>query len=236
MRILSLDDEPVQADLIRDLLNCEGFDVRSVSTGAQAIHCLEVDAVDLVVLDWTIPDISGLEVLAWIRARIGSKLPVLFVTNRVSEDQLVVALEAGADDYMVKPIRHRELIARVRALLRRAHPFSSTSTSIDVGRYRLDLVTETAFLSGEPIKLTHREFSIAVALFRNFGRVVSRSSLIQSIWGRERDMLSRSLDTHIYRVRSKLYITPENGVRLRAVYNHGYRLEPSGSRDSDNSE
>ncbi len=235
-RILSLDDEPAQADLIRDVLTSEGFDVHSVTTGAQAIRFLEANAVGLVLLDWKIPDISGLEVLAWIRARFGRELPVLFVTNRSGEDQLVVALEAGADDYMVKPVRHRELIARVRALLRRAYPFSSTSTSINAGRYRLDIATETVFLNDEPIKLTHREFSVAVALFRNFGRLVPRDSLIKSIWGRDRDNVSRSLDTHIYRMRTKLHINPGNGVRLRAVYNHGYRLEPSDPSESDNSE
>ncbi|WP_175958566.1 response regulator transcription factor [Burkholderia sp. BCC0405] len=236
MRILSLDDEPVQAELILDVLSSEGFDVRSVATGDQAIRFLEIEVVDLIVLDWKIPGISGLEVLSWIRTRFGRELPVLFVSNQGDEDHLVVALEAGADDYLVKPFRRRELIARVRALLRRAYPFNSTSTSIDVGRYRLDIATETAFLSGEPLKLTHREFSIAVELFRNFGRVVPRSSLIKSVWGHDRDEVSRSLDTHIYRMRSKLHITPESGVRLRALYNHGYRLEPTNSSDLLNDE
>jgi DNA-binding response OmpR family regulator len=231
MRILSLDDEPLQADLIRDTLINEGFEVRSATASAEAIRFLETDIFDLAVLDWNLPDMSGLEVLAWIRARVGKDLPVLFLTNRVREDQLVIALEAGADDYMVKPVRRHELVARVRALLRRAYPFSSTQTSIDVGRYRLDLVAETVFLNGEPIKLTFREFGIAVALFRNFGRVMPRDTLIKSIWGRDTGNLSRTLDTHIYRVRTKLQISPENGVRLRAVYNHGYRLEPTDSSD-----
>ncbi|MCA7893436.1 response regulator transcription factor [Burkholderia cepacia] len=225
MKILAVDDEPAQAAFIRDSLIAEGFDVRGATRGAEAIRLLETDNFNLVVLDWNLPDISGLEVLAWIRARVGRDLPVLFLTNRVREEQLVIALDAGADDYMVKPVRRHELIARVRALLRRAYPVNATPTSINIGRYRLDLVTETAFLSDEPIKLTSREFNVAVALFQNCGRAMPREALIKSIWGRHSDHISRTLDTHIYRVRSKLRIGPENGVRLRAVYNHGYRLE-----------
>jgi len=236
MKILAVDDEPAQAALIHDTLIAEGFDMRSAAKGAEAIRFLETDAVDLVVLDWNLPDISGLEVLAWIRARIGRDLPVLFLTSRVREEQLVVALEAGADDYMVKPIRRHELIARVRALLRRAYPANSTPSSINIGRYRLDLGTETVFLSDEAIKLTSREFNVAVALFQNCGRAMPRESLIKSIWGRHSDHISRTLDTHVYRVRSKLRIRPENGVRLRAVYNHGYRLELIDSSHVDKAE
>ncbi|AOI68162.1 hypothetical protein WI73_20260 [Burkholderia ubonensis] len=225
MKILAVDDEPDQTALVCETLSSEGFDVRRAPRGADAIRLLETDIVDMVVLDWNLPDISGLEVLAWIRARIGRDLPVLFLTNRVHEEQLVVAFDAGADDYMVKPVRRRELIARVRALLRRAHPVNSPPTSINIGRYRLDLTTETVFLSGKPIKLTSREFNVALALFQNCGRAMPRDALIKSIWGRHSDHVSRTLDTHIYRVRSKLRISPENGVLLRAVYNHGYRLE-----------
>lgn len=236
MKILTVDDEPAQAAFICDVLIAERFDVRSATRGAEAIRLLETDTFNLIVLDWNLPDISGLEVLAWIRARVGRDLPVLFLTNRVREEQLVVALDAGADDYMVKPVRRHELIARVRALLRRAYPVNATPTSINIGRYRLDLVTETVFLSDEPIKLTSREFNVAVALFQNCGRAMPREALIKSIWGRHSDHISRTLDTHIYRVRSKLRITPENGVRLRAVYNHGYRLELLDSSHTDDAE
>ncbi|KAF1036134.1 MAG: Sensory transduction protein regX3 [Burkholderia lata] len=233
MRILSLDDEPAQAALIDEILSGEGHQVHVVNDGNQAIRLLETHLVDLVLLDWHVPGISGLDVLGWIRERIGRELPVLFLTNRAREDELVAALNAGADDYMIKPIRRRELIARVNALLRRAYPDTVTPLLIRVGAYHLDVVAQTIHLNGESIKLTPKEFSITALLFRNLGRIMPRDALVKVIWGRDSVNESRSLDTHIYRLRTKLRIAPENGVRLRAIYTHGYRLEPCSTDTTD---
>ncbi|QCP54454.1 response regulator transcription factor [Trinickia violacea] len=234
MEILSLEDDHAQAELIVTSLQAEGHNVWTFSEGRQVIRHLETATVDLLVLDWQVSDISGLDVLGWVRERIGRDLPVLFVTNRSREDEIVTALSAGADDYMIKPVRRRELIARVEALLRRAYPpVNRNETRIAAGAYVVDLLNRIVLRNGEPMDLAPKEFEIAALLFRNLGRTMPREQLVKIIWGRELDKISRSLDTHIYRLRYKLGIGPEHGLRLRAVYTHGYRLERATYDEDD---
>jgi two-component system phosphate regulon response regulator PhoB len=226
MKILSLEDDRAQAEMIATSLRAEGHDVQSVRDGGQAIRHLENTTIDLLVLDWQVPNISGLEVLGWVREHLGRELPVLFVTNRVREDEIVAVLDAGADDYMVKPMRRSELISRVQALLRRAYPSAKRNEAvIKVGPYVVDQHGRTVTLNGQVIDLTPKEFDITALLFRNLGRMMPRELLVKLIWGRDLDISSRSLNTHVYRLRHKLEIGPEHGVRLRAIYTHGYRLE-----------
>jgi DNA-binding response OmpR family regulator len=232
MKILCLEDDPGQRELLLMILVAEGHDVMQCSEGSQVIRYLEKSTADLLVLDWEVPNISGLDVLRWVRERVGSELPVLFLTNRMREDEIVIALDAGADDYITKPVQHHALVARVNALLRRAYPCERAEQSlIEEGNYVIDLHKRTALLSGEVIDLTPREFDITALLFRNLGRVMPREMLIKHIWGRDMGGVSRSLDTHVYRLRKKLKMYPENGVRLRAVYTHGYRLESVNAQD-----
>jgi two-component system phosphate regulon response regulator PhoB len=226
MEILSLEDDRAQAELIVMSLSAEGHNVWSFQEGRQVIRHLETATADLLLLDWQVADISGLEVLGWVRERLGRELPVLFLTNKTREDEVVTALSAGADDYMVKPVRRRELAARVDSLLRRAYPpLKRNETRIEAGAYVVDLCNRSVLRNNIPMELTPKEFEIAALLFRNLGRMMPREQLVKLIWGRELDKISRSLDTHIYRLRHKLGIGPEHGVRLRAIYTHGYRLE-----------
>jgi DNA-binding response OmpR family regulator len=225
-KILSLEDDRTQSEYLESTLRDDGHEVQCFQRGAQAIRYLESTTVDLLLLDWNVPDISGLDVLGWVRQRIGRELPVLFLTNRTHEDELVIALNAGADDYMIKPFRPRELLARIHSLLRRAYPDTAQEDRpLEIGRYRIDLNQRVIFLTDEPLELTLKEFELAVLLFMNMERVMPRETLIARIWGREPHKVSRSLDTHIHRLRIKLHLGPDNGVRLRAVYTHGYRLE-----------
>ncbi|MGV2293293.1 response regulator transcription factor [Trinickia sp. YCB016] len=234
MEILSLEDDRVQAELIVTSLQAEGYNARSFSEGRQVIRHLETATADLLILDWQVSDISGLEVLGWVRERLGRELPVLFLTNKTREDEIVTALSAGADDYMVKPVRRRELAARVEALLRRAYPsVKRNETRIVAGAYVVDLLNRSVLRNDVLMDLTPKEFEIAALLFRNLGRIMPREQLVKIIWGRELDKISRSLDTHIYRLRNKLGIGPEHGVRLRAVYTHGYRLERATDDEDD---
>ncbi|KXU82547.1 two-component system response regulator [Paraburkholderia monticola] len=226
MKILSLEDDHAQSEVIRAVLAAEGHEVQTVREGSEAIRYLENATADLLVLDWQVSDISGLEVLGWVRERIGRKLPVLFLTNRTREDETITALNAGADDYMIKPVRRRELVARVNALLRRAYPpVHRHETLMTVGRYTIDFHARTVSFDDQVMGLTTKEFDVTAVLFRNLGRVMPRDMLVKMIWGRDLDKVSRSLDTHIYRLRNKLRLKPENGLRLRAIYMHGYRLE-----------
>lgn len=226
MKILSLEDDPAHAELIQLILHNDGHDVKSFKEGSQAIRFLETSIVDLLLLDLSIPGISGMEVLGWARERLGKDVPILIVTGHSREDDIVAALDAGADDYMVKPLRARELTSRVNALLRRAYPSERrTTVYLEIGPYVIDMVSRTVALNHQPINLTPKEFEIACLLFRNVGRVVPRQTLIKLIWGRDLDKVSRSLDTHVYRLRSKLHLNHENNMQLRSIYTHGYKLD-----------
>ncbi|RQU83450.1 DNA-binding response regulator [Burkholderia cenocepacia] len=226
MNVLYLEDDPAYVDLITSILEPAGYRMHVVSNGDQAIRHLESSVVDLLILDWRVPGMSGFEVLQWTRERIGGHLPILFLTNRTRDDEIFSAINAGADDYMSKPINRFELQARINALLRRAyHGGGSRHDALNLGCYLIDTKTRTVLLNGAPVKLTPREFDLAVLLFRNPGRIMPRDALIRSLWGRDMAGVSRSLDTHIYRLRMKLALQPSNGVRLSAVYTLGYRLE-----------
>ncbi|MFC0571889.1 response regulator transcription factor [Paraburkholderia solisilvae] len=221
----SLEDDLDQARQIEALLVAAGHEVQTFSEGRKLIRFLETDKVDLLMLDWHVPDISGLEVLNWARTRLGPDLPILFLTSSSLEEEIVHALNAGADDYMVKPWRELELSARITALLRRAYPPVSEQSRIEIGNYVIDLDKRSVTVCGTPVTLTPREFDIAAVLFRNIGQIMPRDLLVKLIWGRDLAKASRSIDTYVYRVRQKLSLGLEHGVRLRTIYTHGYRLE-----------
>ena len=186
---------------------------------------LRRESYDMLVLDWQVPDLSGPEVLRWVRDKLPRTIPVLFITSRSGEDDIVEGLAAGADDYMIKPIRRSELVARVQALLRRAYPIQNTSEQIVFNDYLFETRSGRLTLAGKPIEITQKEFDLALLFFRNLGRPLSRAYILEAVWSRDVDIPSRTMDTHVSRVRSKLQLRPENGYRLAPVYSYGYRLE-----------
>jgi DNA-binding response OmpR family regulator len=225
MRIAILDDDQNLLDLTVATLTDAGHVCHPFSSGKAMLHQLHRESYDLLVLDWQVPDLSGTEILHWVREKLSKSLPVLFMTSRSGEDDIVAGLAAGADDYMIKPIRRAELIARVNALLRRAYPTQTANELITFGGYEFDVRASRTKLNNAPIELTQKEFDLALVLFQNLGRPLSRAYILEAVWSRDIEIPSRTMDTHISRVRSKLDLRPENGYRLAPVYSYGYRLE-----------
>ncbi|RKT13728.1 DNA-binding response OmpR family regulator [Paraburkholderia sp. RAU2J] len=229
MSILLVDDEPARVDAIERVLHSLGKDVIQVSRGENAVKFLECEPIDLVILDWQLSGMKALDVLRRIRSHFGNELPVLFMTSQLLEVDIVHALEAGANDYVLKPFSPAELGTRVSALLLEAQRNAVASHSKTIGAYSLDVAQRRISFEGRAVKLTEKEFDIIAYLFNNVGRIVSRDLLVKLAWGRELDSSSRTVDTHIYRLRRKLLLSPENGVRLTAIYTHGYRLDNIGT-------
>lgn len=219
-----LEDDEDQSQLLGYWLTEAGYLVRHYPSGAEFRRKQGAVSVDLLILDWNLPDESGLTILRSLREG-GSALPVLFLTARSSEADIVAGLREGADDYVSKPATQGELLARVGALLRRTSVQKEAMDEGDVEPYRIDLERRRVEVNGEEVPLTDREFELVLFLFRRRGRVVSRESLLESIWNIRGDVATRTVDTHISRLRKKLGLSGEYGWRLNAVYQHGYRLE-----------
>lgn len=226
MRVAVVEDETHIGQMIGLLLEADGYSCRLYTTGADFIKDIGRESFDLVILDWMLPDSSGDKLLAWLRERVGWVVPVIFVTARDSEEDIVLGLELGADDYIVKPVRRAELMARIHAVMRRSHAADpAASAVIEVPPYQVDAATRTVRVAGQPVELTRMEFELAQFLFRNMDRVLSRGHILESVWGKTAGLNTRTVDTHISRLRTKLGLGAEHGLRLTAIYNHGYRLE-----------
>jgi two-component system, OmpR family, response regulator RegX3 len=238
MRIAVLEDDASQADLIRLWLAGAGHVCHVFGRGRDFMRAMARDSFDLLMFDWELPDVNGDAVLAWVRANIRENVPVLFATARASEQDIVHALKSGADDYLVKPLRKSEFLARIDALERRAKPMPRQSERMHVGQFEIDIDHRMILRNGAPVELTQKDFDLAAFLFRNVGSLVSRGHILESVWGRSPDLNTRTVDTHVSRLRSKLGLVPENGWKLSAVYQHGYRLEavtPTPTATSGNS-
>ena len=226
-RVLVVEDEPDIRELLAFHLERGGYQVTRATTGPEALRQLRAAPPDLVILDLMLPELDGLEVCRRLRADPATAtLPVIMLTAKGDEVDRVVGLELGADDYVVKPFSPKEMLARVRAVLRRARsPLSGAP--LTVGGITLDGATHQATVSERPLTLTPKEFDLLRALLEARGRVLSREFLLDRVWGYARagEIESRTVDVHVRRLRAKL--GPE-GERILTVKNVGYRLDPDG--------
>ena len=225
MRVAIVEDDPSQAELLSHWLRRGGHQSHCFERGATAIHALSQNSFDVLVLDWNLQDIGGVEVLRRIRGSGQASLPILFASARGREEDVVSALREGADDYMIKPVRRLEFIARLEAIARRGRHREQRPEMMKVDVYDIDGRSRTLMRDGRPVDLTTKDFDLSVLFLRNVGQLLSRQQICECVWGGRGVVTSRTLDTHVSRVRSKLGFTPENGWRLVAKYSYGYRLQ-----------
>ena len=226
MRIAYLEDDMAQAELVTHWLQEAGHNCIHLANGRDFMSLLRRDTFDILVLDWEVPDMNGYAVLEEVRAS-GNQTPVLFATQRDDESSIVGALSQGADDYMVKPTKQAELLARITALGRRAGVAEmDEEKALTVGPWVLDRARRQILLDEDPVKLTDKDYELASYLFQNVGKLMSRAHLLEKVWGIMTPIESRTVDVHISRIRRSLHIRPERGYRIKTVYQHGYRLEP----------
>jgi two-component system response regulator RegX3 len=224
-KILVVEDEASFSEALEFLLGKEGFSVVTAETGTEALKKFDQGGIDLVLLDLMIPEVSGTEVCRQIRTK--SRVPIIMLTAKDSEVDKVVGLEIGADDYVTKPYSSRELVARIRAVLRRnsGDAIDSESGLMTVGPVRMDVDRHQVAVNGNPVSLPLKEFELLEFLMRNAGRVLTRMQLIDRVWGSDYVGDTKTLDVHIKRLRAKIETDPANPTLIQTVRGLGYKME-----------
>jgi two-component system, OmpR family, phosphate regulon response regulator PhoB len=228
-RILIVEDEQPLVTLLSYNLESEGYEVTIAMRGDDAITCLDEEIPDLLILDWMLPGLSGIELCRRLRQRQETKaLPIIMLTARGEESERIRGLATGADDYVVKPFSVAELMARVKALLRRANP-ALAADMIAIGDVTLDRVTRRVHRAGREIRLGPTEFRLIECLMRTPGRVYGRDQLLDQVWGRDAEIDDRTVDVHVGRLRKALTAKPEIDP-IRTVRGAGYAFDETFGR------
>jgi two-component system alkaline phosphatase synthesis response regulator PhoP len=224
-RILIADDEPEIVRGLEDNLRFEGYETIAAADGEAALEAALAHAPDLVLLDIMMPRLSGWDVCRELRRR-GVEVPIIMLTARGEEVDRVQGLELGADDYVTKPFSLRELLARVRAVLRRPGP-RQKADELAFGDVRIQRRGRRVFRAGDEVRMTRKEFDLLVYLAEHRGETVTRERLLDEVWGYERFPTTRTVDTHVLRLRRKLEADPEHPAWIQTVHAQGYRLAPA---------
>lgn len=224
-KILIVEDEASFSEALAFLLGKEGFVIETAATGTEALAKFKREEFDLILLDLMIPEVSGIEVCRTIRAE--SQVPIIMLTAKDTEIDKVVGLELGADDYVTKPYSKNELVARIRAVLRRGGNGVSEGDAgvLTVANIRMDIDRHQVSVGGQPISLPLKEFELLEFLMRNAGRVLTRNQLIDRVWGSDYVGDTKTLDVHIKRLRAKVEKDPANPVLIQTVRGLGYKIE-----------
>jgi two-component system response regulator RegX3 len=224
-RILVVEDEESFSDPLSYLLRREGYEVSVADDGPAALDEFERNGADLVLLDLMLPGLPGTEVCRRLRSK--SNVPVIMLTAKDGEIDKVVGLELGADDYVTKPYSSRELVARVRAVLRRgSEPDQSSGATVEAGPVRMDIERHVVTVDGQPVAMPLKEFELLELLLRNAGRVLTRMQLIDRVWGSDYVGDTKTLDVHVKRLRGKIEPDPASPRHLVTVRGLGYKFEP----------
>jgi two-component system response regulator RegX3 len=226
VRVLVVEDEESFSDALSYMLRKEGFEVAVATTGTAALSEFDRNGADIVLLDLMLPEMSGTEVCRQLRQK--SHVPIIMVTARDTEIDKVVGLEIGADDYVTKPFSPRELVARIRAVLRRnaGEPSEASTPTLAAGPVRMDIERHVVTVSGDTVALPLKEFELLELLLRNAGRVLTRGQLIDRVWGADYVGDTKTLDVHVKRLRSKIEPEPSSPRYILTVRGLGYKFEP----------
>jgi DNA-binding response OmpR family regulator len=223
MHIAILEDDSDQLALLELWVGSGQHTSRAFGMAAEFIEGAKKERFDLMLIDWMLPDGTGADVLRWVRQNLGWEVPVVVVTARDDEETVVSALRMGVDDYLVKPLKPMELLARLDNVSRRVKP--GGLPVLRLGPFEVDVQRHRLSLDGAAITLTQKEFDLSVYLFQNPGKLLSRDHLLNKIWGMNSDVDTRTVDTHISRLRKKLLLDGSKGWKLTPIYGHGYRFD-----------
>jgi DNA-binding response OmpR family regulator len=223
MHIGIAEDDADQLALLALWLSEGGHTSKGFATAGAFLDGLKRERFDLLLVDWMLPDGTGGDILGWARQNLGWELPVIVVTAREDEATVCEALRAGADDYVVKPPKPRELLARIEAVARRVRPGSLQV--LRMGAYEVDLQRHQLSIDGKPVTLTQKEFDLSVYFFQSPGKLLSRDHLLNRIWGINAEIDTRTVDTHVSRLRKKLLLDGSKGWKLVPIYGYGYRFD-----------